>query len=333
MTKHFCVDRILTKHLSGVSRAISPIGKLWVLGSTLRIKFMEGTASQKALVKQYAPEWTQYANLKFQFSDDADSEIRITFDPSDGAWSYIGTDCKGIPHNEATMNLGWQDAQVIRHEFGHAVSLGHEHQSPFGTGIRWNEAAVIRDLSGSPNFWSEQQIRDNVIQKYTTTQVNGTTYDPLSIMEYAFPAEWTLDGIEVKGNETLSAQDRLFVASSKMYPGLGAVTPVGPTPLTITTKAAKKLTAGSIGVPGEQDLYGFTVVNGGTHTIETSGTTDVFLKLFGPNSDTHLLAQNDDGGVGTNARIVRSLPPGNYIAQVTHYSRQATGKYSISVVR
>src|SRR3972149_5885488 len=146
MTKHFCVDRILPKDLNklrGVSRAISPIGKLWVTGSTLRIKFMGGTAAQRALVQKHAPEWTEHANLKFEFSNALDAEIRISFDPTDGAWSYIGTDARGIPSGEATMNLGWVDPQVIRHETWHAIGLGHEHQSPLGTGIIWNEEAVL----------------------------------------------------------------------------------------------------------------------------------------------------------------------------------------------
>ena len=39
----------------------------------------------------------------------ADTQIRIAFDPNNGAWSYVGTDCKGIPRNMPTMNLGFQN--------------------------------------------------------------------------------------------------------------------------------------------------------------------------------------------------------------------------------
>ena len=42
----------------------------------------------------------------------------LTFDSQDGAWSYIGTDCRSIPMNEATMNLGFLDGGTAAHEFG-----------------------------------------------------------------------------------------------------------------------------------------------------------------------------------------------------------------------
>ena len=42
----------------------------------------------------------------------------------------------GIPLNQATMNLGWQDEGVVLHEFGHTLGFIHEHQNPEG-GIQW----------------------------------------------------------------------------------------------------------------------------------------------------------------------------------------------------
>jgi hypothetical protein len=53
-------------------------------------------------------------------------------------------------------------------------------------GIQWIEAVVIRDLSGPPNFWDEQTIRHNVLKKYSSHQIRGTTFDAQSIMCYAF---------------------------------------------------------------------------------------------------------------------------------------------------
>jgi hypothetical protein len=79
----------------------------------------------------------------------------LTFDSQDGAWSYIGTDCRSIPLNEATMNLGFLDGGTAAHEFGHALGLAHEHQNPAG-GIQWNEEVVIRECAKSPNFCDEE---------------------------------------------------------------------------------------------------------------------------------------------------------------------------------
>jgi hypothetical protein len=47
----------------------------------------------------------------------------LTFDSHDGVWSYIRTDCRSIPLNEATMNLGFLDGGTAAPEFGHAIGL------------------------------------------------------------------------------------------------------------------------------------------------------------------------------------------------------------------
>jgi len=338
MTNRCCFDRILPKDLrrpqqlvnvGGRTRAITPLRKLWLNGSTLRVKFMGGTTTQRNLVKQYAPVWTQHANLKFVFSEDATSEIRVTFDANDGAWSYIGTDAKGIPLDEPTLNLGWVDEAVILHEFGHAIGLAHEHQNPNGGLVR-NEPAVIAALSGSPNFWDEATIRFNVLERYRFDQINGTAFDPASIMLYAFPASWTANGIATKENQTLSPTDQAFVASAQMYPKTTAPEPT----FTDLVVYEPKPLAAEIGTFGEEDRYRFKVASPGSYVVETTGTTDVVLKLYGPNSKTTLVAEDDDSGAGANARIQASLPVGEYYVQVRHWNQTSgTGKYGISVVK
>ncbi len=79
---------------------------MWINGSKLRVKFMGGSATQQALAKEQAQWWSQHANLTFEFIDVPDAEIRIAFDPDDGAWSYVGTDGRKIAQGEPTMNLG-----------------------------------------------------------------------------------------------------------------------------------------------------------------------------------------------------------------------------------
>jgi hypothetical protein len=72
-------------------------------------------------------------------------------------------------------------------------------------------------------------------------------------------------------------------------------------------------------------MYTFTVMNPGTHTIETAGSTDCFLTLFGPDNPATFITQDDDSGPGTNSRIAVNLASGVYYAQVRHYSPTETG--------
>jgi hypothetical protein len=315
--------------IGGRTRAISPIGKTWMNGSTLRVRFLAGTSAEQQLVRKQAGWWTEHANLTFDFGTAPDAEIRIAFDPSDGAWSYIGTDCKHIPAGQPTMNLGFLDGGTAAHEFGHAIGLAHEHQNPAG-GIQWKEEVVIHDLSGPPNNWDEATIRHNVLEKYTVDQVNGTAFDPDSIMLYFFPATWTVNGVATHENNVLSAMDQSFIASEKMYPQ-DAPTPDDATELSIK---AKSRTRASIGRFGEEDLYRFTAPVEGDYVVDTRGPTDVVLKLFGPDNRTALIAEDDDSGMDYNARIGARLKAGEYFAQVRHYNRQSgVGKYSIRVTK
>ena len=330
-----CFDKILPNELNrphrmmmigGRSQAIINFKKLWINGSTLTVRFMGGTPEQQTLATEHANLWTHHANLTFEFNNAADADIRVSFNSSDGAWSYVGTDAKNIPLNQATMNLGFMDRGTAIHEFGHAIGLGHEHQNPDG-GIEWNEAEVIRDLSGPPNNWTVAQIRHNVLNKYTQDQVRGTKFDSNSIMLYEFPDRWTQNNTGTHGNSSLSQLDEEFIRSAEAYPGRG-----NPTESVELEVISTLGTAAEIGVSGEEDVFTFNVGNEGRHVIETSGTTDVMMKLFGPDSQTLLITEDDDGGVGINSRITADLSLGKYFVQIRHFNQASgTGNYHIKV--
>jgi len=227
---HVCFDRILPRDLrsgpetatnvQAAPRAAFERRKLWPLGATLRVAFLDGTPAQHEIVRKFAPTWSKYANIKLDFANYQNPDIRIRFDPNDGSWSYIGLDCKTIPRSEPTMNLGWQDEGVVLHEFGHALGMIHEHQNPTG-GIKWNKEAVYRDLSGPPNNWDRTTIDHNMFAVYARDQVNSTRVDKLSIMLYSIPKEWTIDGFSSKPNEILSATDKKFIGDPRNYPLTG----------------------------------------------------------------------------------------------------------------
>lgn len=132
-------------------------------GSTLRVRFIGGTPTQQAMATEQAAWWTQYeyANLRFDFNNASDAEIRVAFNADEYTWSYIGTDAKGIPLDQPTMNLALVEGAIAAHAFGHAVGLEHVRQIPAG-GMQWNERVLIRDLSGPPMYWTVDQIRQFV---------------------------------------------------------------------------------------------------------------------------------------------------------------------------
>jgi len=205
-------------------------GKQWTPGHTLRIRFLDGSATQRAKVKQQAEKWLSFANIKFDWKGGASAEIRISFSADPGSWSAVGTDCllkEEFAKNEPTMNFGWltddtddtEYRRVVVHEFGHALGCIHEHQNPSG-GIIWNEKAVIAMYSGPPNNWSVGDIRSNIIDKYSLDQLNATKFDVKSIMLYSFPKELikgppSLVKSGTPENTQLSARDKSFI--HKMY--------------------------------------------------------------------------------------------------------------------
>jgi len=88
---------------------------------------------------------------------------------------------------------------------------------------------------------------------------------------------------------------------------------------------------GEISAGGERDRYTFTVETAGKYSIQTSGNTDTFVSLFGPNSESRLIAEDDDSGPGNLSLLTQNLTPGRYFVRVRLFSASSTGPYGISV--
>ena len=154
-------------------------------------------------------------NIKFKFTEDPNSIIRINFDPKDGAWSYIGNGCLSIKYDEPTMNFGWFDVPTVIHEFCHALGMIHEHQNTLGETIDWDVPKLLKWAKDTYN-WDEDQVRTQIIYKYNKNSLNGTDFDPFSVMLYYYPAYVTLNNKGTRQNLRLSKNDTFFL--NQMYP-------------------------------------------------------------------------------------------------------------------
>ena len=65
--------------------------------------------------------------------------------------------------------------------------------------------------------WDKSQVDTNIIDRYDLDQINGSEFDPLSVMLYFFPDNLTTNNKGTKQNFSLSGLDALWI--SKTYPG------------------------------------------------------------------------------------------------------------------
>jgi hypothetical protein len=213
--------------LAHVARMAVAFTKKWQSGYTLKCRFLDGDIRVRKRVESIAHEWERYANIKFKFMKSGKTDIRISFQSDPGSWSAVGHDAlnyKYFPLHQPTMNLGWlrddtpedEYSRVVLHEFGHALGCIHEHQSPKFP-RRWNERAVMENFLGPPNYWSPDEIRQNVLEKYSPKGLSATEFDPESIMLYNFDEKLFLDG---KGSTNMNTElSKLDIKKVKqMYP-------------------------------------------------------------------------------------------------------------------
>lgn len=298
--------------------------RMWSNGRTLRIGFLDGTASTRARVAALATEWTKHAKLTFEFVDDVSTaEVRVAFEPG-GSWSLVGTEALTAAVDEPTMNFGWLSEDepdawepVVLHEFGHAIGCVHEHSSPAGP-IPWDLPAVYRYYRGAPNLWTVDEVKRNILDKYAGDQTRHTAFDPESIMLYAIPKELVTDArYAVEAPRNLSLLDRTFIAAC--YP---AVDPTA-TPLPTDGQPVD----GKIASPDAVDRFHFAVTRPGEYRLETSGYIDLQLKVYG--GARLPIADVADGGLGGNVRVDLALMEGDYRVEVRHRRPTGTGPYKL----
>src|SRR3954470_12549501 len=258
----------------------------------------------------------------------SEAEVRIGYSTADGSSaSSVGRDVLDVPLNEPTTVYGWNLTSpygrgTALHELGHVLGMEHEHQNPFA-GIKWHEQAVYDSLAKPPNSWDHNTTFHNILEKLTPQQVQGSAWDPDSIMEYEFepglidePEQYDVHGLTPPG--TLSTPDKEW--ARKWYPAL----PAALTTLQPFHAATVELAA------GQQVDFAIKPSDSRAYTIETKGASDTLLALFEEiNGEPRFLAGDDDSGEGRNASIRHKLFKGrNYLLRLRLYYPGQSGKTS-----
>jgi hypothetical protein len=331
----------------GRVRAILETASLWVNGTVLHYYFFDqatdgtdailndgtkkwiswvGADDQKAVVRKAFSTWTDLAiGVRFEeVSNREAAEIRIGFMQGDGSWSYVGRHILDIGAKDRTMNFGWDltardGLDTATHEIGHTLGFDHEYQNP-NAGIVWNEEAVYQSLAQPPNSWPRQTTYDNIIKKIPQSTVQGSDWDPNSIMEYPFEAgliklpQRYANGLTPAGG--ISKQDAAWV--QHFYPVLDQ-----------SSFPELKISESQKIAVSNGDQANFLIRPQATryYNIQTFGTSDATLTLF-EDDDGNLRYQSgdNDSGENRNASLKVKLMAGrHYVARIRlHYNGEPT---------
>jgi hypothetical protein len=309
----------------------------WMNGTVLHNCFFGGGShfavpkAQADAIRGAFTKWKAVGiGLEFQeVSQLSEAEVRIGYSTADGSSaSAVGRDVLKVPLNEPTTVYGWDlttpyGSGTALHELGHVIGMEHEHQNPYA-GIKWHEQAVYDALAKPPNSWDHDTTYHNILEKLTPQQVQGSTWDPDSIMEYEFepglidePEQYDINGLTPPA--TLSSADKEWAL--KWYPSLKAK---------LTTLQPFKAVAVDLAA-GQQIDFAIKPTASRKYTIETKGASDTLLVLFEDiDGEPRYLSGDDDSGEDRNASIAYKLFKGrSYIVRLRLYYPGQTGTTSL----
>lgn len=314
----------------------------WVNGTVLRYYFFDlesdgenvvfadgttewrpwaGDGSHLNLVREAFQSWKEIGlGLDFiEVHRREEAEVRIGFMRDGRSWSYVGREILRYGPNQRTMNFGWDlvvrdggpDRDTAMHEIGHTVGLPHEHQNP-QAGLTWDEERVYAEMAKQPTPWSREETDFNIIRKIPPDTIQGSSWDPDSIMHYPFEAGLILQPERYRNEPLvpaggLSPRDLTWVRT--FYPptdqqAMPELKPLNSEPLAVGPELQRDFAIH----PTEKRKY----------RLSTFGEADTVMVLFESiDGDLRFLAGDDDSGEERNASLETMLLSGRkYVLRV-----------------
>lgn len=313
--------------------------KKWLNGTNLKYYLfdtppLKGSRSNVEMVDEAFKIWTDVGiGITFEkVNDISEAEIRIGFLRGGGSWSYVGRENLTIPKQfERTMNIGWElkhdpgGVDTAVHEIGHAIGFSHAHQNPF-SGIVWDEEAVYKYFAGPPNGWDKDRTFHNVLRKLKKSDVEGSAWDPDSIMHYGFPAGLILQPAKyasgLKPKLGLSQTDKNEV--KKFYPPIGTGYDG-----TLRPFQSQVLDIGAT----QQRNFVFSPDETRDYTFRVFGDADLLMVLFHQQGDrSKYITGSDDSGIEENASITARMVAGEeYVVRVRMFANLGSSNAAIMV--
>ena len=198
-------------------------------------------------------------------------------------------------------------------------------------------------LSGSPAEFIFQNYDDRLgftTRLYLTEDLSagsGNSGGPVfALLNFSSGIDWGVVGIFVGGfvgEQALAVSiDQAvedLINSSISQSQTGPSDDHGNSRGTATTVELNHSILGNIETDGDLDYFSFELSSAGSITAYTMGNTDTLGTL--QNNFGNVITTNDDSGSGSNFLITRELNPGIYYIEVSHFSNDDTGNYSLNV--
>ena len=183
---------------------------------------------------------------------------------------------------------------------------------------------MTKEFSGSPNHWDLETIHCNILRKIHPTAIDGSEWDPNSIMHYRFRAGLILKPERYRKTPLIPKPGLSPTDIQQMrafYPPLRSSLPE----LRPLRSATPTL------APGEQANYLIRPTETREYAIQTFGAADSVVVLFEQiDAINHYVDADDDSGVDRNASLRQRLIRGRtYVLRLRLYYARRSAELAV----